>query len=133
MAYRAQGVVTRAELLNAGVTSDEIVHRVRTGSLIAVFRGVYRVGHRAPSVEARYMAAVKAAGEGDGVAGRSGDDGAGDAVARDLLTLALLSFDELARAAHEATVRYGVTEVEKAPQRLRAILEGDAPILLSRA
>jgi hypothetical protein len=44
----------------------------------------------------------------------------------------LLSFDELARAAHEATVRYGVTAVDNAPQRLRAILEGDAPILLSR-
>ena len=44
----------------------------------------------------------------------------------------LLSFDELAKAAHEATVRYEVTRVEKAPQRLRAILEGDAPILLSR-
>ena len=40
------------------------MRRLRTGSLIAVFRGVYRVGHRAPSVEARYMAAVKAAGEG---------------------------------------------------------------------
>jgi very-short-patch-repair endonuclease len=44
----------------------------------------------------------------------------------------LLSFDDLARAAHEATVRYGVTKVEGAPQRLRAILEGDAPVLLSR-
>jgi very-short-patch-repair endonuclease len=44
----------------------------------------------------------------------------------------LLSFDALARAAHEATVRYDVTEVQRAPVRLRAILEGDAPILLSR-
>jgi Transcriptional regulator, AbiEi antitoxin len=63
LASRAHGVVTRGELLRAGVTSHEIVHRVRSGSLIAVFRGVYRVGHRAPSLEARYMAAVKAAGE----------------------------------------------------------------------
>jgi very-short-patch-repair endonuclease len=64
MASRSHGVVTRRELLAVGVTSDEIVHRIRTGSLIAVFRGVYRVGHKAPSLEARYMAAVKAAGEG---------------------------------------------------------------------
>jgi very-short-patch-repair endonuclease len=64
MASRAHGVVTRAELLRAGVTKAQIDGRLRTGSLIAIFRGVYRVGHRAPSIEARYMAAVKAAGEG---------------------------------------------------------------------
>jgi very-short-patch-repair endonuclease len=44
----------------------------------------------------------------------------------------LLSFDALAKAAHEATVRYEITKVQGAPVRLRAILEGDAPILLSR-
>jgi hypothetical protein len=44
----------------------------------------------------------------------------------------LLSFDELARAAHEAAVRYGITAVDDAPRRLKAILEGDAPVLLSR-
>ena len=64
MAARSHGVVTRAELLDGGITKAEIDGRLRTGSLIAVFRGVYRVGHRAPSVEARYMAAVKAAVEG---------------------------------------------------------------------
>jgi hypothetical protein len=32
--------------------------------LIVEFRGVYRAGHRAQSVEARYMAAVKACGKG---------------------------------------------------------------------
>jgi very-short-patch-repair endonuclease len=44
----------------------------------------------------------------------------------------LLSFDELAKAAHEATVRYRITRVRGAPQRLLAILEGDAPVLLSQ-
>jgi predicted transcriptional regulator of viral defense system len=60
----AHGLVTRAELLRGGVTPDEIKHRVRVGALIREHRGVYRVGHRAPSVEARYLAAVLACGPG---------------------------------------------------------------------
>ena len=52
------------ELLTAGVTDEEIRQRVKRGSLMPVFRGVYRVGHMAPSTEATYIAAVKAAGEG---------------------------------------------------------------------
>jgi very-short-patch-repair endonuclease len=64
MAGRAHGVVTRTELVAAGITKAEIDGRLRSGSLIAVFRGVYSVGYRSPSVEARYMAAVKAAGKG---------------------------------------------------------------------
>ena len=176
MAARSHGVVTRAELLDGGITKAEIDGRLRTGSLIAVFRGVYRVGHRAPSVEARYMAAVKAAGEGALLSGLAAAHlfglvrgtapppevsarterrikgvqvrrvrrlGKGDGtvrrgipvttVPRTLIALSsLLSFDELAKAAHEATVRYEITNVDRAPQRLKAILEGDVPILLSR-
>jgi hypothetical protein len=71
MAGRAHGVVTRAELLAAGITKAEIDGRLRTGAFIAVFRGVYRVGHKAPSVEARYMAALKACGEGTLLSGLS--------------------------------------------------------------
>ena len=41
------------------------------GALLPVYRGVYRVGHRAPSVEARYMAAVLACGEGALLSGRA--------------------------------------------------------------
>ena len=37
---------------------------MRRGTLIREHRGVYRVGHRAPSVLARYLAAVRACGEG---------------------------------------------------------------------
>jgi hypothetical protein len=62
IALRAHGVVSRAELLAAGVTVQEITERIRKGVLIPVYRGVYRVGHTARSVEADYMAAVKAAG-----------------------------------------------------------------------
>ena len=56
IATRSHGVVTRAELLLAGITPAEIKHRVATGALLRQHRGVYRVGHRAPSVEARYLA-----------------------------------------------------------------------------
>jgi hypothetical protein len=64
MARRQHGVVTRKQLLAAGVSSDEVQWRLREGGLIPVHRGVYRVGHRAPSIEARYHAAVLACGEG---------------------------------------------------------------------
>ena len=55
LARRSHGVVTRRQLLAAGITAPEIDYRLPRGDLIAVFRGVYRVGHRAPSVEAGYI------------------------------------------------------------------------------
>jgi len=63
IASAAHGVVSRAELSQAGLTPEEIRHRLRKGSLITVHRGVYRVGHRAPSCESTYAAAVKACGD----------------------------------------------------------------------
>ena len=62
VAGRSHGVVTRAEVLGAGVTEAELARRLKAGSLIRVHRGVYRVGHRAPSLEASYLAAVRACG-----------------------------------------------------------------------
>ncbi|MGH2945879.1 MAG: hypothetical protein ACRDPC_06385 [Solirubrobacteraceae bacterium] len=64
-------MVTRPQLLQAGVSHDEIKWRLHTGALIAEYPGVYRVGHRAPSLEARYLAAVRACGEGALLSGRS--------------------------------------------------------------
>jgi hypothetical protein len=64
LASSQHGVVTRAQPLAAGLTTYEIRYRVRSGALLREHRGVYRVGHRAPSVEARYLAAVLACGEG---------------------------------------------------------------------
>jgi Transcriptional regulator, AbiEi antitoxin len=71
IASRAHGVVTRQELLRAGVSPKRIRKRIERGSLIPVHRGVYRVGHVAGSREARYIAAVKAAGEGARLCGRA--------------------------------------------------------------
>jgi hypothetical protein len=64
IAGRQHGVVTWRQLRNAGVTAGEIKRRARTGALIREYPGVYRVGHRAPSLHARYLAAVFACGDG---------------------------------------------------------------------
>jgi predicted transcriptional regulator of viral defense system len=188
LAYRAHGVVTRDELLNADVTEAEIVERLDSGALIQVHWGVYRVGHRAPSLLAAYMAAVKACGKGALLSGlaaaylyglikwapqepevtapterqvegvtthraRAGIDKRDVArhhgipvtsVARTLVDIAGRLGDEgLARACHEAAVKHGLKprQVEavlkrrpktKGAQRLRAILTGDTPTLLSQ-
>jgi very-short-patch-repair endonuclease len=65
------GVVTRRRLLAAGISSEAIGRRVRSGALLPEYRGVYRVGHRAPSREARYLAAVEACGPGAVLSGRA--------------------------------------------------------------
>jgi very-short-patch-repair endonuclease len=64
LATGAHGVVSRLELLAAGVSERQVDRRLDRGALIVEFPGVYRAGHRAPSAEARYIAAVKACGEG---------------------------------------------------------------------
>ncbi|MGZ5323771.1 MAG: type IV toxin-antitoxin system AbiEi family antitoxin domain-containing protein [Solirubrobacterales bacterium] len=71
MARRSHGVVTRTDLLAAGVSVRQIERRLKRGTLIRVHRGVYRVGHAAPSREAAYLAAVKACGPGALLAGRA--------------------------------------------------------------
>jgi hypothetical protein len=179
LAARSHGVVTRAQLLAAGVTSDEIKQRLETGALLREHRGVYRVGHRAPSVEARYLAAVLACGERAVLSGRAAAHlwgilkGAAPppevtapaerrvrgvttrrsrrveatvwrgvpitTVPRTLADLAAhLSLDALARACHEAGVRFGTTpqQVEavmgrRGAKQLRAVLRGDAKVTLS--
>ena len=158
MATRAKGIVTRAELRAARVSDEEIKVRIRRGSLIREYRGVYRVGHAAPSIEARYMAAVKACGEGAALSGLAaahlmalakgrapspevtataerGIDGIEThcsarierwtfngipttTVARTLVDIAArLTEDELARACHEAQVKY-----RTAPNQVEAVL-----------
>ena len=71
LAGTSHGVVTREQLLAAGLTLEEIRHRLLAGALLREYRGVYRVGHRAPSDEARYLAAVWACGRGALLSGRA--------------------------------------------------------------
>ena len=71
LAGSSHGVVTRSQLLSAGLTPEEIKQRLLRGALLHEYRGVYRVGHRAPSVEARYLAAVWACGRGALLSGRA--------------------------------------------------------------
>jgi hypothetical protein len=65
------GVITASQLLGIGLSASGIDRWVRKGLLHREFRGVYRFGHRAPSVEARYMAAVLACGDGAALSGRA--------------------------------------------------------------
>jgi hypothetical protein len=181
------GNVTRAQLLAAGVSASGIKRRVAKGALIPEYLGVYRVGHRAPSRESHYAAAVLACGPGAllwglaaahlwglvkgkvpppsvvsssnrrvpgldarrarGLARADGTRRLGipvTTVARTLVDLAaLLPLDALARACHEAGVLHRTTprQVERVLARrpnspgaakLRLILTGDAPVLLSK-
>ncbi len=183
----AHGVVTRREALGAGVTDAEIRRRLARGSLLLEYPGVYRLGHEAPSMDASYLAAVRACGDGALLIGRAaahllgltrgpapppevttptercvegvvtrrarGGIDARDAttwrripvttVARTLVDLAaVLSEDDLARACHEAGVRYRTTprDVEavlarrpnsRGATKLRRILRGDVHVTLS--
>lgn len=67
LAARQHGVVTRGQLLDAGLTPDMIRWRLRAGGLVRVHRGVYRLGALVgPLRPARHleMAAVLACGSG---------------------------------------------------------------------
>ncbi|MBV9212589.1 MAG: type IV toxin-antitoxin system AbiEi family antitoxin domain-containing protein [Actinobacteria bacterium] len=63
-AGRQHGVLTRRQLLTAGLSSNSIDRWVKKGRLLRQHPGVYRLGHQAPSVDASYLAAVLACGEG---------------------------------------------------------------------
>ena len=180
---RAHGVVTRQELLRAGVSESGIKREVRKGALITQYPGVYRVGHAAPSIDASYMAAVKACGEGAVLGGRAAAHLWGltrgkpprpevfaptdrrvkgvtthraqrattkvrsipvTTVPETLVDMAAaLTPDDLARACHEAGVKYGTNprQVEavlkrrpRAPgaKKLRAVMRGDTKVTLSK-
>src|SRR5690242_5735826 len=71
LAFGAHGLVKRRQLLEADLTEKEVRTRIDKGVLIVEYPGVYRVGHRAPSLEAEYLAAVWACGERALLSGRA--------------------------------------------------------------
>jgi very-short-patch-repair endonuclease len=64
MARRQHGVVTRRDLLRIGFSASAIEHRIATGRLRSVARGVYTVGWPLTDRKQGWMAAVLVCGEG---------------------------------------------------------------------
>lgn len=63
-AARQFGVVSINELRECGLSYDAVGWRVRKGWLHPLHRGVYAVGHASPPLEGRFIAAVRACGDG---------------------------------------------------------------------
>ncbi|HEU4393778.1 MAG TPA: type IV toxin-antitoxin system AbiEi family antitoxin domain-containing protein [Solirubrobacterales bacterium] len=64
IAIGQHGVVSTAQLRLLGIDKHAIHKRVQAGRLHRLHHGVYAVGHRAPSREREWMAAVLACGKG---------------------------------------------------------------------
>ncbi|MDX6634447.1 MAG: hypothetical protein QOF06_650 [Solirubrobacterales bacterium] len=71
LAKRQHGVITRGQLISLGFTPKAIKHRVGTGRLHPVVRGVYAVGRRQLTREGRWMASVLACGSRASLSHRS--------------------------------------------------------------
>jgi hypothetical protein len=69
IAGRQHGVITATQLIALGLHRSAIGKWLKKGLLHREFDGVYRLGHRAPSVHAHYMAAVLACGPGAALSG----------------------------------------------------------------
>jgi very-short-patch-repair endonuclease len=71
VARRQHGVISSQQLHKAGLTRTAVMERRQSGRLHNLHRGVYAVGHTAPSDERRWMAAVLALGDGAVLSHRS--------------------------------------------------------------
>ncbi len=71
LAAGQHGVVSRRQLLDAGLTSRMVQARVARRQLLPLHRGVYAVGHAQLRPEGRWLAAVLAAGPGAALSHRS--------------------------------------------------------------
>jgi predicted transcriptional regulator of viral defense system len=58
------GVLSTAELMDCGLSRHALHARATNGWLHRLYRGVYAVGHPNPSLEGRFIAAVRACGDG---------------------------------------------------------------------
>lgn len=72
LARRQHAVVSRAQLLALGFSADAIRHRLRTGRLHQIHRGVYAVGRPDLDQLGRFMAATLACGPEARLSHRSG-------------------------------------------------------------
>ncbi|HEY6771273.1 MAG TPA: type IV toxin-antitoxin system AbiEi family antitoxin domain-containing protein, partial [Solirubrobacterales bacterium] len=63
LAANQHGVVTTAQLEDAGLSRGRISERAAAGGLHPLHRGVYAVGHSRLSERGRWMAAVLSCGE----------------------------------------------------------------------
>ena len=71
LAGRQYGVVSRKQLLDAGISRRSIARRIEKGTLWTVHRGVFGVGHLPTNNKGRLMAALLAAGPGSAVSHRA--------------------------------------------------------------
>ena len=71
LAERRYGVVSRAQLLDLGVSARGIEREVRSGRLHPIFRGAFAVGHAGVGEKGRMLAAALACGPGTVVSHRS--------------------------------------------------------------
>jgi very-short-patch-repair endonuclease len=71
LARRQHGVVTRAQLLELGLSRHAIAHRLSIGRLHPLWRGVYAVGRPTVGLRGRWMAAVLSCGSGARLSHRS--------------------------------------------------------------
>jgi len=71
MAGAQHGVITRAQMLEVGLSSRTIERRVERRQLHRLHRGIYTYGDPKPSVRGRWLAAVLACGEGAVLSHRS--------------------------------------------------------------
>jgi very-short-patch-repair endonuclease len=71
LAARQHGLVARRQLMELGLGEDAIDHRLATGRLTRIERGVYALGHAELRREGRVLAVVLNAGEGAMLSHRS--------------------------------------------------------------
>jgi very-short-patch-repair endonuclease len=71
LATEQHGIITRSQLLHAGVGPRTVDGWIKQGRLIVLHRGVFAVGHIPASPHARTMAAVLACGRGAVLSHRS--------------------------------------------------------------